>query len=290
MNILVTGASGQLGSTFKGIAESGAYPELNFVFKSSSELDVTNFDEIHTELLESDYAYCINCAAYTNVDKAESETDLARLVNISGARNLAVNCSEHNTVLIHISTDFVFDGFLNMPYKETDLARPIGFYGDTKFKGERAIINNIEEHFIIRTSWLYSEFGHNFLKTMLKLGAERDELSVVYDQTGTPTYTLDLAQVVIHIIRAHCIDYGIYNYSNEGIASWYDFASAIFEMYKLDVDLKPILSEAYPTAAERPKYSVLDKTKIKTTFKLDIPHWRESLKVALESYAELNQQ
>nr|WP_298929726.1 dTDP-4-dehydrorhamnose reductase [uncultured Allomuricauda sp.] len=288
MKILVTGASGQLGSTFKSLVSDGHTKDLDFVFKSSSELDITDFDEVRQELVSSDYAYCINCAAFTNVDKAEAENDLAYRVNVTGARNLAMNCNESKTVLIHISTDFVFDGFLNTPYLEEDIARPIGFYGDTKYKGERAIINNVEEHFIIRTSWLYSEFGHNFMKTMLKLGNERDELSVVYDQVGTPTYALDLATVVLHIIKAHSIEYGVYNYSNEGVASWYDFAKAIFDNYKINIDLKPILSTEYPMPAERPKFSVLDKSKIKNTFGLEIPHWKDSLTVALKAYSKIN--
>ncbi|WP_420602925.1 dTDP-4-dehydrorhamnose reductase [Flagellimonas sp.] len=288
MKILVTGASGQLGKTFKSIAVQGQAKDLEFVFKSSAELDITDFDAVHEELVSSDYAYCINCAAFTNVDKAEAENDLAYRVNVSGARNLAMNCNESSTVLIHISTDFVFDGFLNTPYLEEDIARPIGFYGDTKYKGERAIINNLEEHFIIRTSWLYSEYGHNFMKTMLKLGAEREELSVVYDQVGTPTYALDLANVILHIIKAHSIDYGVYNYSNEGVGSWYDLAKEIFEQNKIDINLKPIRSEEYPTPAERPKFSVLDKSKIKNTFGIQIPHWRESLAVALKAYSKIN--
>ncbi|TAI47142.1 dTDP-4-dehydrorhamnose reductase [Flagellimonas allohymeniacidonis] len=285
MKILVTGASGQLGNTFKSLVENKQVEDLNFVFKSSQELDITDFEAVRQELLSDNYAYCINCAGYTNVDQAETEKDLAYKVNVTGSRNLALNCNESKTVLVHISTDFVFDGFLNTPYVEEDIARPIGFYGDTKYKGERAIINNLEEHFIIRTSWLYSEFGHNFMKTMVRLGNEKDELSVVYDQIGTPTYALDLALVVLHIIKAHSIDYGVYHYSNEGVASWYDFAKAIFEIHKIPVELSPILSEAYPTPAERPKFSVLDKSKIKNAFHLDIPHWRDSLKVALAKEA-----
>lgn len=286
MNILVTGASGQLGSTFKALTNA-TNDGLNFIFKSSVELDITDFEAVHQELTTKDYAYCINCAAFTNVDKAESDTDTARLVNITGARNLALGCNESNTVLIHISTDFVFDGYLNEPYDEESIARPIGFYGDTKYKGERAIINNLKEHFIIRTSWLYSEFGNNFMKTMIRLGNERDELSVVYDQVGTPTYAKDLANVIMYIIKAHSIDYGVYNYSNEGVASWYDFAKAIFDGQDIAIDLKPIRSEEYPTPAERPKFSVLDKEKIKNTFNLAIPHWRDSLAVALKAYSKI---
>ena len=285
MKILVTGASGQLGSTFKSLVENKQVGDLDFVFRSSQDLDITDFEAVRQELLSDNYAYCINCAGYTNVDQAETEKDLAYKVNVTGSRNLAMNCNESKTVLIHISTDFVFDGFLNTPYVEDDIARPIGFYGDTKYKGERAIINNLEEHFVIRTSWLYSEFGHNFMKTMVRLGNEKDELSVVYDQIGTPTYALDLAHVILHIIKAHSIDYGVYHYSNEGVASWYDFAKAIFEIHKIPVKLLPILSEEYPTPAERPKFSVLDKSKIKKTFGLEIPNWRDSLKVALSKEA-----
>ena len=284
MKILVTGASGQLGSTLKEIADNQT--GLDFRFKSSADLDITDFNAVHQELTSADYAYCINCAAFTNVDKAESDTDTARLVNITGPRNLALNCKESGTVLIHVSTDFVFDGYLNVPYREEDIARPIGFYGDTKYKGERAIINNLDEHFILRTSWLYSEYGNNFMKTMIRLGNERDALSVVYDQVGTPTYAKDLANVILTIIKAHSIDYGVYNYSNEGVASWYDFAKAIFQGYGIDIELKPILSEQYPTPAERPKYSVLDKSKIKKTFNLEVPHWKDSLKVALKAYSK----
>ncbi|UOY08096.1 dTDP-4-dehydrorhamnose reductase [Muricauda sp. SCSIO 64092] len=285
MKILVTGASGQLGSTLKDVVKDQI--NLDVTFRAFTDLDITDFDAVNKELTSSNYAYCINCAAFTNVDKAEADADTARLVNVTGPRNLALNCKESGTVLIHISTDFVFDGYLNVPYKEEDIARPIGFYGDTKYKGERAIINNLEEHFVIRTSWLYSEYGNNFMKTMLRLGNEREELSVVYDQVGTPTYAKDLAQVILTIIQAHSIDYGVYNYSNEGVASWYDFAKAIFKEQGIAIQLNPIVSEQYPAPAERPKYSVLDKSKIKDTFNLEIPHWTESLKVALKAYAKI---
>nr|WP_299337582.1 dTDP-4-dehydrorhamnose reductase [Allomuricauda sp.] len=288
MKILVTGASGQLGSTFKSLVGKNQVGNLEFTFKSSSELDITDFESVREELLSEDYAYCINCAAYTNVDQAETEKELAYQINVTGARNLALNCNESKTVLVHISTDFVFDGFLNTPYVEEDIARPIGFYGDTKFKGERAVINNLDEHFVIRTSWLYSEFGHNFMKTMLRLAHEKDEISVVYDQVGTPTYAQDLAKMILYIINAHSIDYGVYHYSNEGVSSWYDFAKAIFDMEGLKVKLNPILSEEYPTPAERPKFSVMDKGKIKKTFDLEIPHWKDSLEVALMAHAKIN--
>lgn len=287
MKILVTGASGQLGSTFKNMVASEQPENLDFVFKSSTQFDITSFEAVQQELLSQKYTHCINCAAYTNVDGAETERDLAHRVNVVGARNLSVTCNESKTVLIHISTDFVFDGFLNMPYVEEDIARPIGFYGDTKYKGEQAIINNLEEHFIIRASWLYSEFGHNFMNTMLRLGHERDELSVVYDQIGTPTYAKDLAHVILHIINTHSMEYGVYHYSNEGVASWYDFAKAIFEICTIGVKLSPIRSEDHSAPAERPKFSVLDKSKIKNTFGLQIPHWKDSLSVALDALSKI---
>jgi len=288
MNILVTGAGGQLGQTFKSISEFPEMEEFSFTFRDSGELDITDEEAVRQELSLNQYAYCINCAAFTHVDRAEDKRKEAHAINVGGARNLAIACKENHTVLIHISTDFVFDGYLNTPYRETDLARPIGFYGDTKYKGERAIVQNLEEYFIIRTSWLYSEFGSNFMKTILRLGQERDKLSVVYDQVGTPTYAYDLAEAIVRIIKAHSIDYGIYHYSNEGVASWYDFAWAIIKDYGVDVELCPILSEEYPTAAERPKYSVLNKNKIKRTFGLEIPHWRDSLRVALQAHARIS--
>ncbi len=285
MRILVTGATGQLGSMLRSMVGSNT-PELEFVFKSSTELDITDFDVVNETLSHQHYEYCINCAAFTHVDKAETETELAKEVNITGARHLALGCAQQDTVLIHISTDFVFDGHLNVPYKEEDIARPLGFYGDTKYKGERAIINNLEEHFIIRTSWLYSEFGHNFMKTMLRLGSEKEELSVVYDQVGTPTYAGDLAKLILMLIKSRSKQYGVYHFSNEGVASWYDFAKSIFDLHGITITLRPILSEAFPTPAERPKYSVLDKSKIKRTFKLEIPYWRDSLRVALKALSE----
>ncbi|OQD43681.1 dTDP-4-dehydrorhamnose reductase [Croceivirga radicis] len=279
MKILVTGAKGQLGQTIAGLAQN--YPSFDFDFKSSSELDITNAEAVKALFASKSYDYCINCAAYTKVDLAEQEIDLARKVNSIGPKNLAAQCKLHDVVLLHISTDFVFDGFLNEPYREKDIARPLGFYGDSKYKGERYIAENLPEHFIFRTSWLYSEYGHNFLKTMIKLGDEKEELSIVYDQLGTPTYTEDLVEVMLHIIELGSTAYGVYHYSNEGVASWYDFAKEIFDVSSTNVRLKPILSAAYPTPAKRPKYSVLDKSKIKGTFGIAIPHWRDSLKKAV---------
>ncbi|MEM8762240.1 MAG: dTDP-4-dehydrorhamnose reductase [Bacteroidota bacterium] len=279
MKILVTGASGQLGSTLNAL--KGQFPAIQWVFKTSAELNVTQPQSVTAAWENDAFDYCINCAAYTNVDGAEVEREKAYDINVTGAKNLAIACAENNTVLIHISTDFVFDGFINTPYKEDDIARPIGFYGDTKFKGEQAVIKHWDKHFIIRTSWLYSGYGNNFMKTMLRLGQTKDEISVVYDQVGSPTHAHDLADFILQIIQQNSEAYGTYHYSNEGISSWYDFAKAIFELENASIIVHPITSESYPTPAERPKYSVLDKSKTKNTFGIDIPHWTDSLKKEL---------
>ena len=298
MVVLVTGANGQLGQAIKSI--SGKYPEIDFVFCSSSELDITNLENCQVVFDEFQPQFCINAAAYTAVDKAESEPAKAFDINANGAENLAITCKKFNTILIHISTDFVFDAYfsdgiayydreLRLPLKsnlgliETDVPFPSGVYGLTKLQGEQAIQANWEKHFIIRTSWVYSQFGNNFMKTMLRLASERESLSVVNDQIGTPTNAVDLADVLIKIIvscHAELVsasNYGIYNFSNEGQCSWYDFAKEIFHQKGVSIVLKPIPTSAYPTPAKRPAYSVLDKTKIKRTFGVEIKEWQTSL-------------
>ena len=222
-------------------------------------------------------AYCINCAAYTAVDKAEDELALARKVNRDGVENLARLCGEYGTTLIQISTDFVFAGTGNEPLVETDTAEPISVYGLTKLEGEQVIAAHTDKFFILRTSWLYSEYANNFVKTMLKLGREREELKIIWDQVGTPTYAIDLAGCILTIIETHSQQYGIYHYSNEGIASWYDFATAIFELSQTAVRTLPIRTAEYPTKATRPAFSVLDKSKVKKELGVAIPHWRTSL-------------
>ena len=298
MVVLVTGANGQLGQSIQSI--SGKYPEIDFVFCSSSELDITNLENCQVVFDEFQPQFCINAAAYTAVDKAESEPAKAFDINANGAENLAITCKKFNTILIHISTDFVFDAYfsegiayydreLRLPLKsnlgltETDVPFPSGVYGLTKLQGEQAIQANWEKHFIIRTSWVYSQFGNNFMKTMLRLASERESLSVVNDQIGTPTNAVDLADVLIKIIvscHAELVsasNYGIYNFSNEGQCSWYDFAKEIFHQKGVSIVLKPIPTSAYPTPAKRPAYSVLDKTKIKRTFGVEIKEWQTSL-------------
>jgi dTDP-4-dehydrorhamnose reductase len=282
MVVLVTGSNGQLGQAIQSIV--GNYPSIDFVFCSSSELDITSLNECDAVFQKHKPQFCINTAAYTAVDKAESQPDKANLINVIGIKNIAEVCKKHNSTLIHISTDFIFDGTSVIPYSEKDSPNPTSVYGQTKLNGEIAIQNVLEKHFIIRTSWVYSQFGNNFMKTMLRLGKEKDSLSVVNDQIGTPTNAVDLAETLILIIRTQHLTpntknlYGVYNFSNEGQCSWYDFASEIFKINNIKINLKGIPTEEYPTAAKRPKYSVLDKTKIKTTFGIPIENWRDSLK------------
>ncbi|MDI9309251.1 MAG: dTDP-4-dehydrorhamnose reductase [Limnohabitans sp.] len=291
MVVLVTGASGQLGQSIQFIAPQ--YPEMQFIFASSSDLDITNQEKVNTFFTQNKVNFCINTAAYTAVDKAESDIQKAHLVNVIGSKNLALACQKFDISLIHISTDFVFDGTSSEPYSESDKTNPIGVYGQTKLEGENEVIQNCDKHFIIRTSWVYSQFGNNFMKTMLRLAQDKTELNVVADQIGTPTNAVDLAKAVLNIIErswkleagsletsnSHLLPpiYGIYNFSNEGVCSWYDFAKEIFRVNNVSIAVNPIPTEAYPTPAKRPKYSVLDKSKIKTIFGIEIQTWQEAL-------------
>jgi dTDP-4-dehydrorhamnose reductase len=284
MVILVTGASGQLGQSIQFIASQ--YSEMQFIFASSTDLDITNQERVTSFFETNKIDYCINTAAYTAVDRAESEKYKAELVNIVGPRNLAIACQNVGATLIHISTDFVFNGKENQPYLENHKTNPLGVYGQTKLEGEDEVIANCDKYFIIRTSWVYSQFGNNFMKTMLRLASERDELNVVSDQIGTPTNAVDLAKAILDIIsfnfRLSTFNkYGIYNFSNEGVCSWYDFAKEIFVQNNINIKVHPIPTEAYPTPAQRPKYSVLDKTKIKATFGIHIKSWQEALQQTL---------
>lgn len=276
MIVLVTGSSGQLGQSFQFLA--GNYPEIDFVFCSSKELDITNPSNCEVVFSEYKPDYCINAAAYTAVDKAETEPEKAHLINVIGAQNLAEFCKKYHTVLLHVSTDFVFDGEKTSPYTENDITNPIGVYGKTKLEGEQAIQAILKAHFIVRTSWLYSQFGNNFMKTMLRLASERDSLSIVNDQIGTPTNAVDLAKAIIKIIIANQETYGIYHFSNEGHCSWFDFAQEIFKIHKIEINLIPIPTTSFPTPAKRPKYSVLDKSKINNGFEIEVSHWQESLR------------
>ncbi len=281
MNILVTGANGQLGSAIKAIAKNEAH--LNFTFCTSTQLNITDKDSVEEVFRSTTYDYCINCAAYTNVDEAEEEFALANAINCLGVKNLVLACKVSHTKFIQISTDFVFSGKQSIPYTEFDIPEPVSAYGLSKYRGELEISKNLTDYYIIRTSWLYSEFGHNFMKSMLKFGSERKNLSVVFDQIGTPTYAGDLAKIILLVIQKDLGVYGIYHYSNEGVASWYDFAKAIFEEANINIELKPIRTAEYPLPAKRPSYSIMDKTKVKTNFNIQIPHWRDSLKLALHN-------
>tara|TARA_R110002096_G_C14658100_1_gene727272 strand:- start:8753 stop:9610 length:858 start_codon:yes stop_codon:yes gene_type:complete len=279
--ILITGGTGQLASCIKDVEKQ--YDDLNVIYTDYLELDICDLNQIQIFFKSNPQInYCINCAAYTAVDKAEAEAEKTFEINATGAKNLAQVCNEHGAILIHVSTDFVFDGEKNKPYTETDLANPISVYGASKLQGEVEIQQALKEHFIIRTSWLYSEHGNNFMKTMLRLAETRDEISVVNDQIGTPTYAGDLANVILKIISSNDKNFGLFHYSNEGVASWYDFAKAIFEESSITIEVNPINTEAYPTPAKRPVFSVLDKTKIKKFLQTKIPYWRDSLIKNLE--------
>lgn len=280
MVVLVTGANGQLGQAIQSVV--GNYPSIDFVFCSSSELNITDSSNCESVFEKYKPQFCINAAAYTAVDKAETESEKAYAINVTGAQNLAVVCKAYDTTLLHVSTDFVFDGLATQPYSEEAVPNPTGVYGVTKLQGEQAIQKTWEKHFIVRTSWVYSQFANNFMKTMLRLASERDSLSVVSDQIGTPTNAVDLAECLLTIIsfdiRHSTFDrYGIYNFSNEGQCSWYDFAAEIFKVNKVSINLQPIPTTAYPTPAKRPAYSVLDKSKIKQVFGMEIKSWKDSI-------------
>ncbi|MGI4883666.1 MAG: dTDP-4-dehydrorhamnose reductase [Janthinobacterium lividum] len=278
-SILVFGASGQLGQCLAHVAQERNVSGI--VFPPEGQANILDVSGLQALFAEHKPTYCINCAAYTAVDKAEDEVDLARKINRDGVENLARLCGEFGTTLVQISTDFVFAGTGNTPLVETDAAEPISVYGRTKLEGEQVIGAHTGQFFILRTSWLYSEYANNFVKTMLRLGQDRDELRVIWDQAGTPCYAIDLAGCILTIIASQSQQYGIYHYSNEGVTSWYDFATAIFELSGTPVKTVPIRTAEYPTKATRPAYSVMDKTKAKTVLGVAIPHWRTSLQTCL---------
>jgi len=278
--VLITGSKGQLGSEIHKLSSN--YKYFNFIFTDVLELDITNESQVFDFYEKNKFDFIVNCAAYTAVDKAETDFEFAKKINIIGVKNLAKLSSEKKIPIIHVSTDYVFDGHAFIPYKETDKTNPNSAYGNTKLLGEKEL-QNIENHIIIRTSWLYSSFGNNFVKTMFRLGNQRESLNVVFDQVGTPTYAEDLAKVILHIIQLSANDInsfksGIYHYSNEGVCSWYDFAVEIMKVTKTDCKIFPIETKDYPTPAKRPNYSLLNKSKIKNTFQISIPHWADSLK------------
>ena len=276
--ILVTGANGQLGSEIR--EQAVFHPDDLFFYVTRNELDITDHNEVRLFVESKKINVIINCAAYTGVDKAESDFIKADEINNVAVRNLAVLARENNIKLIHISTDYVFDGNNCKPYIETDKVNPQSVYGKTKLAGELAIENiNPENSIIIRTSWVYSSYGNNFVKTMLKLSQEKKELNVIFDQVGTPTYARDLAEVILNIIaKINNKKVEIFHYSNEGICSWYDFSKAIFEKLEYGIKVNPIQTIEYPTPAKRPYYSILNKNKIKEKYQIVIPYWKDSLK------------
>ena len=284
-NILVTGSNGQLGSEIRELASKYSY---NFFFTDRNNIDITSKDSIKEFCQTNSINVIINCAAYTAVDKAQSDIENADLVNRKAVKKLSIVAKELNIKLIHISTDYVFDGKNFKPYVEEFQTNPQSVYGKTKLDGENEMRDiNPKNSIIIRTSWIYSYYGNNFVKTMLRLGKEKEELGVIFDQVGTPTYAKDLAKIILDIVPQ--IDnqkVEIYNYSNEGVLSWYDFAKEIMKMAKLNCKINPIETYQYPTPAKRPHFSLLNKNKIKSTFNIEIPYWKDGLDDCLRRLGE----
>ena len=284
--ILVTGSNGQLGNELRLLA--GNYPFFDFIFTDVAELDICNAGAVSDFVAENSIDAIINCAAFTAVDRAESEEALAYEINAVAPGNLAREIEKRGGVMIQISTDYVFGGDSCVPYTEDCAVKPFSAYGRTKLAAEKAAMEACVNTIVIRTAWLYSSFGHNFVKTMLKLGRERNELGVVYDQIGTPTYARDLARAILEILSSKIVP-GVYHFTDEGVASWYDFTIAIHKSAGIETcKVRPLLTSEYPTPATRPHFSVLDKTKIKKTFSLDIPHWMDSLSECVKILEEQN--
>ena len=297
MNILVTGANGQLGNEMRIVSRNSSdkyifTDVMDIEGVQTTHLDITDIEAIRTIVKDNDVKCIINCAAYTNVDKAESDEAFCRVLNAKAPENLAVVMAEVDGLLVHVSTDYVFGADpYNVPCKEDQKGTPTGVYGKTKLEGEQAIIASGCKYIILRTAWLYSEFGKNFVKTMLNLTATKPQLKVVFDQVGTPTYALDLANAIYDIVNGRMYEgnTGIYHYSNEGVCSWYDFTKmiAMFSGHN-DCDIQPCHSDEFPSPVIRPSYSVFDKTKVKNTFGVKVPYWLDSLKTCLENMNELN--
>jgi dTDP-4-dehydrorhamnose reductase len=289
--ILITGAGGQLGCELQALANN--YPQWTFLAPTRQELDITDDDALGAYFEKYKPDYCLNTAAYTAVDKAEQEQQQAYAINANAAAAVARLCKDYGTQLVHYSTDYVYKDGVNRPLIEIDITTGNSVYADSKLTGDTLVLQALPTAMIIRTSWVYSSFGHNFVKTMLRLGREREQLSVVFDQIGTPTYAYDLAAVSLELIaKAETGEIskeelgGIFHYSNEGVTSWYDFAIRIFELSQVDCKVLPIESKDYPTPAKRPHYSVLNKAKIKHAFGLTIPHWQDGLERCLKKLKE----
>lgn len=286
MKLLITGANGQLGLSVKKVAEH--FPDLSFIYTDQAELDITNYDAIHALIQKEKVEGIINCAAYTAVDKAEEQADLAFLINENGPLNLAKACKETGCILLHISTEYVFSGEGFRPYLTNEVTNPASVYAKSKAAGEAAILNINPDGWIVRTSWLYSEFGQNFVKTMLRLGKEREQLNVIADQIGSPCYATDLALALLKMMQKGSDNSGeingllIYHYANTGCASWFDFTKAIMEIGDLRCSITPIPTEMYPLPAPRPFYSVLNTESTARDFGISIPYWRDSLRKCIE--------
>lgn len=286
--ILITGAHGQLGNEFRFLSFTNA--QFQFIFSDVDSLNITKLNAVRNFFSKNSVQYVVNCAAYTAVDRAETDVKLATRINVAGARNLAKVCKENSSVLIQISTDYVYHNRQNTPFVETDVVSPKSVYAKTKLAGDKAVLKYNYASLVLRTSWLYGTYGHNFVKTMLRLGKEKTDLSVVFDQIGTPTYARDLAKAILQIINkleskevSRAEAHGIWHYSNEGVTSWFDFAQAIFDFSELTCRVHPIVSAQYPTPAARPPFSVLNKDKIKKVFGIHIPHWQNSLRECLKA-------
>lgn len=282
--ILITGANGQLGHEMRNILEGDSRFEC--IFTDVAELDICDANAVNRAVAENRVDYIVNCAAYTQVDKAEDNVELCRKINAGAVENLARAAASCGARMIHVSTDYVFNGRGYRPYTEDMTPEPQSVYGSTKLEGEQALQSLCSQSVIIRTAWLYSPYGNNFVKTMMRLGTERDELSVVADQIGTPTCAADLARAILAVLTAETFVPGIYHFSDEGACSWYDFTVAIHRLAGISCRVKPIRSDEYPSRAHRPFYSVLDKSKIKQTYGITIPHWYESLSHCIEILQE----
>ncbi|MEL6866606.1 MAG: dTDP-4-dehydrorhamnose reductase [Bacteroidota bacterium] len=287
-SILVTGSKGQVGQELHILSER--FPDFHFTWVDLEELDITDGQAVQDLFEQHPFRYCINCAAYTAVDRAEEEKSLAQKVNVDGPAHLAEACQQYGCHLIHLSTDYVYHNQGNTPIQEDAATMPQGVYAATKLEGDQAVLDKLPSATILRTSWVYSSFGHNFVKTMLRLGREREQLTIIFDQVGTPTYAHDLAYTILTIIQKASEKEisplqlgGIYHYSNEGVGSWYDFAHAIFEKAQINCRVVPIRTAQYPTPAQRPPFSLLDKAKIKQAFGIEIPHWRDALDRCLKA-------
>lgn len=283
MNVLVTGANGQLGNCLKNFKKD--FPKIDFVFTDVDELDITNEKELEAFFNKQEYDYLVNCAAYTSVDKAEEDKENAKLLNVHAVKLLAGFSKKFNFKIIHISTDYVFGGKHFRPYTEESIPEPESVYASTKYDAEKILAQISNNSIILRTSWLYSEFGNNFLKTIIKLASNRDELKIIADQIGTPTYAGDLASAIMTVITNYPKNKRteVYHFSNQGIASWFDFAFEIVSQTKIDCKVLPIKTEEYPLPAKRPFYSVMDKSKFTDTFNVDIPYWKQSLKTCISN-------